>query len=52
MYKVVKREPYKREREGFVIQQIGTHRIEWKIIPYQEFNVFDFQRNPEASLKL
>jgi len=32
-------EPSKRERVVFVIQQIGTHTIEWEIIPYQEFYI-------------
>jgi len=31
--------PSKRERKGFVTQQIGTHRIVWKITPHQEFYV-------------
>jgi len=34
--RAVKREPSNREIEGFVTQQTGTHRIEPKIIPYQE----------------
>jgi len=42
MYKAIRAvavEPSKRERDGVVIQKIGTHRIELKSISYQEFYV-------------
>jgi len=35
--RVVEQEPSKSGIKGFVIKQIGTHRKERKIKPYQEF---------------
>jgi len=43
MYKAIIRavaqELSKREREGFMIQQIGTHRKERKTVTYQELYI-------------
>jgi len=37
--RAVAKEPLKKKKGGFVIQQIGTHRIGRKTIPYQEIYV-------------
>jgi len=42
MYKVtmaVALEPFKREKEGFVIHQIGTHRLKRKMIQVEPIYV-------------